>query len=158
MADTVIKWEIIRGIDERMISEFLTSVFFSESEMSLDGIVKQFIDGKQDVSEYAMQEFAKSCGEDYTNYVAELTGDERIGANSKSAIMSYVEARGLQGECSEFISEYQSRWDKDHDSDEQRENMVNTLIQPIFDQLQKRSMYIYRDSDHWGLHFVKTQE
>lgn len=158
MAYTVIKWEIIRGIDERMISEFLTSVFFSENEMSLEGIVRQFVDGKQDVSEYAMQKFAESCGEDYRGYVAELTGDERIGANSKSAILSYVEARGLQGECSEFISEYQSRWDKDHDKDEQRENMVNTLIQPIFDQLQKRSMYIYRDSDHWGLHFVKTQE
>jgi len=158
MADAIVKWEVVRGIGERMTSEFLTSVFFSEGELSLDGIVRQFIDGRQDVGEQATQAFAGECGEDYRNFVAELTGDERIGANSKSAVLAYVDSRGLHGEYDAFVSEYKSRWGKGKDRDEEFGNLVDSVVTPLFEQLQKNSIYIFRDSDHWGVHFMRTQE
>ena len=84
MPETEVSCEIVRGLNDSVVSDFFTSVSFSEGELFLDGIVR-----------------------------------------------TLLESRG-----------------------EGREQVVETLA-PLFSQLQKNSIYIYRDSDHWAVHLSR---
>ncbi len=83
-----INWEIVRGISPRMVSDFLSSVFFSEDELSLEGVVQSVLEGSN--------------------------GD--------------------------------------------RQAVIESRLAPLFENLQKNSVYVYRDRDHFGVHLTRTAE
>ena len=154
-SDYVIKWEIVRGISSSTISDFMNTVMFTEEEIDLPGIVQMIIDGRQDENEYALKEFISSRQSDYVDYIMEISGSSSNIPYSTSAIRSYVNARGLENEYNQYVVENRWRWNGEHIKNEVREMIVDERIVPLFEQMSRNDMYIFRDKDHVGVHFER---
>ena len=156
-SDAVFKWEIVRGINPLMVSDFLSSVFFSESELNLDGIIQRILDGEWDIQEFALSSFATENYSEFQDYIEEVTGDARsVSVNSKSAVSQFIEDRGLKDEYDSFYASNICNWREDKNII--REWLVSNKIGSLFSEMQRNSVYIYRDKDHWGIHVTRTYE
>lgn len=152
-SEIVFKWEIVRGISPLMISDFFNAVFFSERELDLDGFIQMVIDGKRDAEGISLQLFASEHMTEFRDYVAEVTGDgKNASTSSKSSVLQFISDRGLAGEYHSFMASHASEWSDSHDKNEIRGSLVSEKIMPLFNDLQKNDIYVYRDSDHCGIH------
>ena len=152
-SELVFKWEIVRGISPLMVSNFFKAVFFSESELDLDGFIQMVIDGKRDVEGIALQLFASEHINEFRDYIVEVTGDEKnASTSSKSSVLQFISDRDLAGEYHSFIASHASEWSDSHDKDEIRDSLISEKIMPLFNDLQKNDIYVYRDSDHCAIH------
>lgn len=147
-----IRWEITRGISERMVSEFRRSVFFSERELSLEGVVQSVIDGAVSHEEKALLAFMESRRREYLAWVRETTGDERNADESLPSIRQFIEERGLQDEYDAFSATVEEGV---HD-DDARQGIVDAKLAPLFNDTRSNIIYVYRDSDHWGLRLSRV--
>ncbi len=140
-----------------MVSDFFRAVFFSEEELSLEGFVQRVIDGKKDSELLSLSAFASSNLSLFQQYMQEVTGS---GSNppttSKSAVLSFIRDMGLQNEYNSFCVEHGHEWSDGHDKDEIREQLVSEKLIPLFNDLQKNQIYLYRDSDHYGIHLTRS--
>ena len=153
-SESAIRWEIIRGINQRMVSDFFRAVFFSESELSLDGVVQSIIDGVVDDEARSLEEFAKAHMDEFVAYIKGVTGDGSVAdASSKSMVLAFIEECGLYGDYHSFCAESARLWREPRDT--VRDSIVESRLVPIFDGLQTNSVYIYRDSDQCGIHLVR---
>jgi hypothetical protein len=152
-SELVFKWEIVRGISPLMVSNFFHAVFFSESELDLDGFIQMVIDGKRDAGGISLQRFASEHIVEFRDYIAEVTGDAmNASTSSKSSVLQFIRDRGLISEYHSFIASHASEWSDSHDKNEIRDSLVSEKIMPLFNDLQKNDIYVYRDSDHCGIH------
>ena len=151
-----IKWEIVRGIDERMVSDFFRSVFLSETELSLDGIIQRLLDGERDIDELSLQAFAEHNETLFRQYAEETTGSPTgISMYSKHVVMQFIAEMQLQESYDQFRAEHLDEWNDSYDKDAAREEIVSKTLSPLLENIQKNSMYIYRDSDHYGIHLTR---
>ena len=147
------RWEIVRGIGPLMASDFFKAVFFSESELDLDGFIQMVIDGRRDAEGISLQLFASEHMTEFRDYIAEVTGDAmNASTSSKSSVLQFINDRGLIGEYHSFIASHASEWSDSHDKNEIRDSLVSEKIVPLFNDLQKNDIYVYRDSDHYAIH------
>ena len=136
-----------------MVSDFFKAVFFSESELDLDGFIQMVIDGKRDAEGISLHLFASEHMAEFRDYIAEVTGDAmNASTSSKSSVLQFIRDRGLAGEYHSFIASHASEWSDSHDKNEIRDSLVSERIMPLFNDLQKNDIYVYRDSDHCGIH------
>ena len=152
-----IKWEITRGISEAMVSGFLNSIFFSESELGLEGVIQTLVDGVQDETEYALVEFASTVkADDYASYILENTG-KTVQSYDANAVRTYISDRGLQDEFRDYVLRNKWKWNGEYQKDMVREMVVRDRLEPLFENARSDDIYIYRDGDHWGVHLSRIQ-
>lgn len=149
--------EIVRGISGRMVDEFKVSMFFSESELELDGIVQMYIDGTQDAEFYALEAFVNGRLDDYRQFLLEQAGIT-VPKMTKPAMMTYLEEKGLWDEYAMFCSGNSGRWNGAYRKDEVRQMILDDRLAPLLEKMGIGNIYVYRDSDHWGIHVFRTSD
>ena len=153
-----IQWEVVHGVSDEMLSEFKTSVFFTESQVSLEGVVKSIVEGRHDSEENALKLFLDGHYDEYVGYIVWKTGDARNAKGSVASIREFVEATGRSDEFMVFRAENEHLWNGEFRKDEVRQSVIDDKIVPLFEQLKKNSIYIFRDSDHCGVHLTRIFE
>lgn len=156
-SDYAIRWEIVRGIGSSAISDFMSAVMLTEEEIDLPGIVQMIIDGRQDENEYALKEFISLRQSDYVDYIMEISGSNSNIPYSTSAMRSYVNARGLENEYNQYVVENRWKWNGEHIKNEVRKMIVDEMIAPLFEQMNRNDLYVFRDTDHVGVHFERIR-
>ena len=150
MADGIV-WEVVRGIGSAMVDSFGSSLFFEEKELSMEGVVQMVVDGRQDFEEQALKAFVDSRASDYLTYLREEYGITEMDY-SLTAMNSYLDDRGIRDDYVAFSVANRWRWNGEYRKDEVRQAIVDERLAPLFANVQRNDIYIYRDSDHWGIH------
>lgn len=159
MAEHVMHWEIVRSVNERMISEFLHASFFSESELSMEGIVQSMIDGRCDSTGFALRAFVSEVHpEEYQSYMVARYGGNVDAGDQEWLCRAFVEDNDLWNEFESFRLDNEYRWNGEFRKDEVRERIANDKLYPLFDGMYYDDIYIYRDIDHYGIHLTRKTE
>lgn len=151
-----IHWEVVRGVSTQMVVGFMKSVFLSEEELGLPDIVQMVIDGVQDDDHHGLRGFVAERYDEYRAYIQRETGDSVGYLSSESAMRSFIDDNGLQEEYSQYVLDNRSRWNGTYSKDMVRQMLLEERLFPLFDGMNRNSLYVYRPKDMVGIHLTRV--